>query len=150
MLSESIQEHWEGKNVGSSRDKTHDDAKYNEWGLEDVSEAKDGHAKVGKDTCLGNEGKCAEDLLDCDACDWWEIVVGVVGHDQASEKDGHDAWEVEGLSKSVWRVHEDEHEGCFQGRCSTQVNEFEELFEIFFNIDKFNLRFIQILPSLNR
>ena len=33
-------------------------------------------------------------------CYWRQVVVGVVGHDQAAEEDGHDAGQMDALTKT--------------------------------------------------
>ena len=50
-------------------------------------------------TCQkGDRSHC---LLNCDLSDGSEVVVSVVGHDYPTEENGHDARELETLSKKV-------------------------------------------------
>lgn len=88
-------------------------------------EAEYGQAEIGEDARFGDESERAKHLLDGDARDGREIVVGVVGHDDAGEQDGHDARQLDRLGEHVRRVHEDEHERGLERRSLAQVDVFK-------------------------
>ena len=47
------------------------------------------------DILTGDEGQRSHGLLHGDLGDWREVEVGVVGHDDAAEQDGHDTCQEE-------------------------------------------------------
>ena len=55
--------------------------------------------------------------------------MGVVGHDDATEEDGHDAREMEALRQEVGAESKQEPHGKLQGVVLTKVNKLEKLEE---------------------
>ena len=91
-----------------------------------MREGEDAETEIDEDGSLADEGEGPHGLLHGDLSDGGEVVVGVVGHHQAAEEDGHDTGEVDPLCQGVRGVDEAEHEGELQAGVGVQVDVLQD------------------------
>ena len=87
-----------------------------------MREGENPQAEIDKYRGLADEGERPHGLLHRDLSDGGEVVVGVVGHDEATEQDGHDAGQVDTLGQGVRGVDEAEHQGELQAGVGVEVD----------------------------
>lgn len=97
MISEPIDERGERQNISGAAQKTQEDTPDDQRRMELMPEAEDAETEVDEDGALGDQSEGPHQMLHRDLHDGREVEVGVVGHDDAVEQDGHDAGEVEPL-----------------------------------------------------
>ena len=90
--------------------------------LHAVREGEDAEAEIDEDGSFTDECERPHGLLHGDLCDGREVVVCVVGHDEAAEEDCHDPGQVNSLRQGVRRVDEAEHQRELQAGVGVQVD----------------------------